>query len=74
MTRVIVFVTALLAIGAGVGSLVAASEPLWICCDLISQCGAQQVCCPPEILNLPPCDDDLHGYCVNQCVRVGGTE
>lgn len=28
----------------------------------------------PEILNLPPCDDEVHGYCVSLCVRVGKDE
>jgi hypothetical protein len=65
-----IIATASVALAMGVGSLFAAAEPLWICCNLLSECGAKQVCCPPEILNLPPCDDEVHGYCVTLCVRV----
>ncbi len=61
-----------LAVFGAATSLLADSEPLWICCDGNGDCGGR-VCCPPEIMGKPACFDvdDHPGYCVAVCIKPG---
>lgn len=46
-------------------------EATWICCESSGSCAAGQACCDPRAIGADPCDDDLPGFCMEKCVRIG---
>jgi len=64
-----------LAIVGGTVSLAATIESPWVCCNEPKDCGGGGfVCCPDEIMGMPPCNGDQPGYCVSVCIRPGGDD
>lgn len=38
-----------------------------VCCGSVTDCAAQELCCPPETIGQPACDSALQGYCRERC-------
>ena len=69
--RFVLLLSCSMSLAWGIESVSARPEVLWLCCGGPDDCGGK-LCCPPEVVDLPPCGEpELAGYCMSVCIHPG---